>query len=536
VQTLRYRLDTTANGANQDWSVLYSTNAYEAVNRESADTTYIQSATLNHRSDFTCGNGPHPELGFVSAITVHYRLKTTDTSGAPVVAVDILRAGTPLAIGWSVAPTAAAGWIDGEYRLGTDPATSARFIPGSLDDMGVMVQVTTAPTTGYVQVSRAWLEVEWTLSPEFYDPVYHAVVPDSVTGAMTWNKTGTQSAALAAGQLVLTDASASDWISYNRTILQYGANYLTEVSTRFSLSGPSTGFNYRAAYVDDASNLVELCCFTDSGGDPYIGLITGGLDHDDPDDYLDTYAIDWTVDHHYRLIVDREVDPGDSFNVRVYVDYEATPVMEVNYFKFDGSAGSAELGFGTGSAALKVGQIKAYVDFFDWWHYRKSGSNWRYWYAAEVGNNTVSVNSSDTMIVKPVTITPPGIVTGQSQYCCELAVQDLTDECSVRTYFDVPSSAGTYNITLVYRIATFGEKANLQVQRTSDHYYWNEGLSTWQAASSVASISYSGTRTTATLMTNITTPTPDKLIITVRNSTAASAAHWIYLYKVDVRD
>lgn len=532
--TLRHYLDTTANGANQDWAVQYSTNAYDAVERSSADTTYIQSDTLNERSDFFCGDGPHPELGFVSAVTIHYRVRTTDTVGAPVVAIDILRSATPLAIGLSVNPTSS--WVDGEYRLTSDPSTSARFLSAGLDDLGCMVKVTTAPTNGYVQVSRLWLEIEWTLSPEFYDPVYHGATPNSITGDMDWSNTGAQPHAIVGDQLVITDSSAADRRSYFRTIPALGENYTTEAASRLSLTSATIGFVYRIALVDDATAAVDLCCFSDSAGDPYIGLTTDGKDRDDPDDYFDTYALDWTEDHHYRMVIDRELDPGDSFGVKVYVDYEETPVLDVNYYKFDGTSGSPYMIFGTGDASLNSSVVTASIDFFDWWHYRKSGDNWRYWYATEIANNTVSVNSTDTAIARPVTITPPGITTGQSQYCCELGVQDLTDECSIRTYVPVPSSLGTYDLSLDYRIDTFAETAKLLVQRTSDFYYWNNGGSSWQAASTDITIPYAPTRTRSTLMTGITTSTPDKLIITVRNDTGAAATHNVYVYKVDLRD
>ncbi|KKM84337.1 hypothetical protein LCGC14_1300180 [marine sediment metagenome] len=534
--TLRHRLDTTANGVNQDWAVQFSSTAYEAVLRESADTTYIQSATLNHRSDFDCGNGPHPELGFVSAVTVHYRVQATSIAGAPDMLIDVLRAGAALTPGTTVTPAVASTWVNGEYRIDVDPISGVRFVPSELDDLGIMVQVSTAPTSGYLRVSHLWLEVEWTLSPEFYDPVYHAALPSAITGQMDWNTAGTQATVLVGDQLRLTDSSAVDYRSYTRTILPYGANYVTEVSTRFNLTGSTVGFNYRAALVDDTVMAVELCCFTDAAGDPYVGLTTNGRDHDDPDEYFATYAVDWTDSHHYRLLIDRELDAGDSFGVQVFVDYADTPAMVVNYYKFDGTTGSTELTFGTGSAALLTGQTVAFIDFIDWWHYRKSGSNWRHWHAAEEATNTVTVNSSDVNIVQPITITPPGITAGQSQFCCTLNVTDLTDECSIRTYFAVPSGLGTYDLSLDYRIDTFAEDALLLVQRTSDFSYWNNGGSAWQAASTSVAVPYAATRTHTTFMTAIQTAVPDNLIITIRNDVGAAAAHTVYVYKVDLRD
>lgn len=533
MQTLNHILDVSANGASQDWDVLYSSSAVQAVLRGSGDIAQIRTDTLNDVSTFECSDGPYPELGFVSAITVHYRARTTSTTGTPTFDIDVLGAGSALSSGTTITPSLV--FASGEYRLPVDSVGSARFTPAHLADLGCTVTCSVAPTAAYIEIVELWVEVEWTLSPEFYDPVYHAATPDGITGLMDWIPSGTQAAAIVGTQLVLTDVSATDWKNYTRAILQYGSNYITEVSTRFTLTGGTTGFCYRAALVDDATHAVDLCCFIDAAGNSRVGLITPGLDHDDPDAYFATTEFDWTGSHHYRLVIDRTVDPGDSLNCRLYCDYSSTASLDVNYFKFAGSIGSPFIKFGTGDAVLNTGTVVAEVDFIDWWHYRKSGSNWRYWHSTEIDNNTVVINTTDSEIVKPIMITPPGITTGQSPSCCELAVQDLTDECSVRTYFVVPSSFVLYDLTLDYLVDTASEDAKLLVQRTSDHFYWNEAGSAWQAASIDVQVPYSATRVRTTLMTDITTTAPDDLIITVRNDTGAAAAHSVLIYKVDLR-
>ncbi len=533
MQTLSHKLDVSANGASQDWIVQYAESAVAAVQRDSSDLHYIESSTLNDVSTFECADGPYPELGFISAITVHHRMRTTSLVGAPTVDIDVLGAGSALSGGATITPTL--DFITAAYRIDVDVVAGARFTPAHLADLGITVTCSTAPTTGHIEIVGLWVEVEWSLSPEFYDPVHHVVTPDSILGQMDWIPSGSQAAAIVGTQLVLTDVSGIGWKNYTRGILQYGSNYITEVSTRFTLSGAGTGFCYRAALVDDATIAVDLCCFVDTAGNRRVGLITPGLDHDDSAAYFDSVELDWTDSHHYRLVIDRTVDPGDSFNCRLYLDYADSPILDVNYFKFVGSVGSPFIQFGTGDAVLNTGMIVASVDFIDWRHYRKAGSNWRYWHCTEIDNNTVQVNTTDSAIVKPITITPPGITTGQSQHCCALSVQDLTDECSIRTYCPVPSSFDTYDLTLDYRVDTFPETAKLLVQRTSDHYFWNEAASVWQAAATDVTVPYSPIRVRTTLMTSITTTAPDNLIITVRNDTGAAAAHTVLVYKVDLR-
>jgi len=535
---LRPRLDTVADGSNQDWAINFASSSYIAVQRGTPDSQYISSNTLGHITDVVCENGPVPELGFVTGVVLRYRVRVTDLTGAPAFLLDVARSSVALSVGKTVTPTST-NWIDGEYRLEVDPSTGARWLASGLSDLGAYVEVSTASAAGELHVSELWLEVEWAQSAERYDPVSTVVTPDAITGMLAWNTTGTQAAAIAGDSLRVQDASAADWRSYDRTILEYGEDYVTEVATRLQITTATAGpaFIYRIAQVDDATHQVDLCAFLDAAQDPYIGLITTPKDHNDPTKYLVTHAIDWTESHHYRLLIDRWGDPGGSADVQVLVDYGTDPVLRVNYAEFAGISGSADIQFGSGDASLQSAQSDTYISFFDWWHYHRTGG-WRYWYTTAIAGNSVVIDAVDDYIARPITVSPPGIVTGQSTRCCLLDVADIIEECSVSTYFVVPQASTLYAISVDYRIDTLATDAKLFVQRTSDHAYFNDTTNLWQAASTDITLPYSPGRTRAIdVITDLSVSSiPDKFIITIRNDTGAAGAHKVFVYKVDLRE
>lgn len=532
---LRHYLDTSADTAAADWTINFKPTGYEAVQRGSGDNYYISSSTLNDLSVFDCADGPVPELGIVTAVTVHFRHRTTVGGTGGQVEFSLYR--NSVAVGTSSTITPSTSWTDGSFRVTQDSVTSARFVASGMGDLEVAVEAVTAPSSGELRVSEMWLEVEWTLSPERYDPMTSAVTPDSITGDMAWSTTGTQTASISSNQLRIQDASTVDWRAYSRSLLEYGADYVTEVATRILLTTVTTGasFVFRIARVDDATYAPELCAFQDASDVSYIGLITDGLDRNDPAAYLATAQVDWTESHHYRLVVDRATDPGASDWVSVYLDYDSEPVMRVIYQDFTGTSSTATLEFGSGFAAETNSQCDALMDYYDWWTYHREG-DWRHWYRQAVGANSVEINTTDSFIVPPIVITPPGIVAGQSERCCQLQVTDLADECSVRTYFLVPDIYATYKVAVDYRVDTFSENAKISVQRTTDHYYWNNGGAAWQAAASDVTLTYSPTRTRVEVMTDIPIAAEnERLIIKLYNDTGASASHNVYLYKVDLR-
>lgn len=127
MSSIRHYLDVTADTATADWTVYWKPTGYEAVVRGSGDTYYIGSSTLGHASAFDCGDGPAPFLGFVAAVTLHFRYSVTDTTGAPRFTVNLYRGGVSIAT-YSVAPTIS--WQYGERRLTVDPVSGVRFVSG----------------------------------------------------------------------------------------------------------------------------------------------------------------------------------------------------------------------------------------------------------------------------------------------------------------------------------------------------------------------------------------------------------------------
>jgi len=175
------------------------------------------------------------------------------------------------------------------------------------------------------------------------------------------------------------------------------------------------------------------------------------------------------------------------------------------------------------------------IDYVAWNHYKRDGSGWRHWYVDETGANEVVINYTDASIIHFVTIPPINIQAGQSNSCAQLVADDPADECSIRTYAMVLNAAHTYNLTLDYKYDVAGVTSLLSVQRTSDHYYWDEVTQTWQAAASTVTIVNSLTRVRTTFMTNIQTALPDNLIIKIAID-PAMVPHNLYVYKVHLRN
>lgn len=561
---LNHYLDVTADGSTVDWAVMYADSSWEAVTRSSADTAFIQSATLNQETYVTCGDGGAPQQGVVSAVTVHYRIRTTDSVGSPEATVYLTRSGAILGTGKVIAvdpapsggwdPTEGGGglpgggaveveelgtgWADGEFRINIDTDARSRFPASGLGDLGCAVKVSTAPTEGYMQVARLWIEIEWARSSASYDPGTFAIAttPDAIVGELTWNTTGTQTASVPISKeyLEIQDSSNSDWRAYDRTFPEFTDRYVTEIATRFtitSITDTTDAFVYRAAQIDDATAMVDVCCFYDSNGDKRIGFITGSADRNDQAAYIDSAILDWTDDHHYRLIVDRDTDMDLSNHVKLFVDYSETATLEGFYEEFDGTGGSGVLAFGTGDATYPESQLDVEIIFIDWYSYAKAAT-WRHWDPLAEGDNVVTANQDDEFIQRPVFVTPPGIWTSGSDRCCQLQVQDLTKECSVGTFFTPPSATDTYDLAVDYRVDTLATDAKLVVQRASDFYYWNNGGSAWQAAASDVTLAYSPGRTRLAAMSAITTTLGEQLILKVRNDTGAAAAHNVFVYKV----
>lgn len=530
-------LNPVSDGPTQDWIIRgAASTAYSAVAKDSGTSVYISSATVADLASFECGNGSVPELGFVPQVSLNYIIKPTGSGGSAELAVGIFRNGSALDTTSHTVTTD--DQINSAIRLLVDPSTSARFISSGLEDLECRFEVVSVMTGGEWRIYETWIEVEWVAVPSFYDPVSHSGTPDTITGYLDWSTTGSESAAVSSNRLVLTDSDTSDWREYSRSIEAYPSDFTSELTTRFSLTTAMSGpaFVYRIARLDDGGKDTDLCAFLDSSGSKYIGISGGSLDRDDPSKYKATYALDWTESHHVRLLVDRDSNPGASQNVKVYVDHDDTPVIDILYSDME-SSGSTEISFGTGNASLTTAEVTAKVDFFSWWHFRSQGNSFQGWWDEYTGGSSVKINSSDSYIATRQVIAPPGITVGESDYCCELFMDLSSEVAAVVNYWPVLDSAGTYDLTLDHRNDIIGVTDAVIVQRTSDYYYWNSATSSWQSSLSQTSISANTSRTRSTLISNIQTSTPDNLIIKIRTDPSGrSATHSLFLYRVHLED
>ncbi len=534
--TPRYRFGATSVGATADWALVGTADPVAAILRGSGDTTYIASNVPAQISVYDCGDGYHPHLGIVAAVTLHYRYRTTDTAGAP--ALDLLFTQGALTTTVGTLNPATTNWTSGELRLRFDPTSGVRFTRADLPDLGLGVEVNTAPAAGRFEVSELWLEVEHIVSPEFYDPA-GAALPDAVAGQyMRWVLGGTQPSALAGNYLQLNDGSAVDHVAYRRFVPEVNTRFFSVVDTRLffqSYPGAGTQFFYGISGYDDATRSIRLAAFVD-GGVSYIGLISEGRDFDDPSAYLAAAPFDFsgTVDHHFRLWVERESGPLVYGKVRVYADYAETPLLEASYVDFDATLNST-LWFGTGTPAYQSGTVDARVDYISWWTSRHDGEAFADWFDSEAGTNRVRIETADPFIVRPMPIPPTDVVTGQSEYCCRLEVADTTKMVGTRQYWGVLNGAAQYDLSFDYRMDLLGTTAVIAVQRISDYFYWDDIGKAWQSAAASVTLPNSMLRTRAAAMTDIQTAVPDRLMFRILNAPGAPGAHSIYLYKVDLR-
>jgi len=533
-------LDTQAIGPVQDWEVIGSVPAYEAVRRGSGDARYVRSNTTSGKTYYSAGAGYMPYYGSITAVTLYYRIRLSQP-GFAVAFATMLRNGVEEHLE-AIALTTTT-WIDGHVRVSGDWITGIRFNPAGVGDLGPGAFVWIAPAAGYIEVSELWLEVEYLDSPTTYDPMLTPVLPDFVTGDMAWSTAGTQIAIIVAGDILrIIDTSLVDYRSYYRSDLVLPEQYITEIETRVghSVVPPitHTGFFYYIAAYDDGHRSIYLALYN-VGALFFVGLTGAGLDHDDPTKYLATYQIDpFDLEGiYFRLLVDRDTETSSIGRVKVYLDYTDTPVMTALYTDFPATAANRIL-FGTGDplSAVLADLATLDIDFFSWHHYKKHGETFSYWQDVEQGTNQIEADSTDSSIWKPVFINPPGIMSGQSDYVCKLGVQDSSVECFVRQFWMMGNPTPvTYDLTIDYRMDALLATGFVSLQRRSDHWYWNEALSLWQAAASYVTLPNQLLRTKLVVMNAITTPQSvpyeEVFIFEIGKLSAAPAAYNLYIYK-----
>jgi hypothetical protein len=532
----RQIIQTSAPGASDQWGLIGAPTSWEAVLRDSDDSSYIRSQTAAQVSDFFCGAGYTPVAGRVMAVTMHYRMRGTTAGGS--VDLAIVQSGTPQSVGTVSLPTTA--WVEGSVRVREDWTSSTRFTSPDVAALGVEVTVNTVAPAGWLEVSKLWLEVEVVDHLNFYDP-YDGVLPTAIVGPKTWLVSGTQPVAITGSNyLRIDDTSAADEAIFYRIGIPnpWRQDYITEYEYRIAFSNldanPNSNFGVLGAINDGLANTVIN--FTRLSGVLHIGIYAGQLGpYSDPSNYVDLQPFDFDGrNFHARVVFDRDQTPVSYGKVEVFIDYSETPILSGLFYDAPPSGAlpfSLVEAFGTETG----GTARLDIDYLAVRSYKKLGQTFKAWEEWDFNSNAVVANLSDPDIVKPVTINPPGITAGQSRYALELDVQDSTQLCEVFQIDTLPDpSPQTYKIAVDYKMDQAVVEGELVVQRTSDLWYWDETGGVWSATFSSVTLPNSATRIRFAAMTGISVVdvSIDAIRVTVKAKTATPPAYKILVYKV----
>lgn len=531
----RLIVPTSADGAATGWFVSPEYAAWQGVERGSGDNTYIYATAVTTKSTFVCGAGWRPLGGRIMAVTAHYRVRQTQAGAGTKLDIIITQNGTEHIVG--VVQPITAAWVQGEARVREDWTTTTRFTPMDVGDLGIGVSVNTPPSAGQVEVSELWLEVEYVDVPTFYDP-YDGVLPSGVLGPLAWISSGGESAAVNPSnylQLVDTSTVNNREFLHDTGFTALREDYATEIETRITVNstGPVlTRHFYTIARLFDALKDIHLVGLK-WNGDYYVGVPGPPFTPDDPTTYLALEPLDYlNKDTHFRFVVDRDPHIDTRGKIELFVNYSDTPLLWCWYSMTPTSA-PGNTSIEIGSTALGLSDVE--TDYISWKHFRKGGDTFRSWSDLETADNNVKVDVGDPEIVKLVNISPPGVIAGQSDYACRFELNTPTEECRISQIHQLLAPPPTtYGIEVEYRMDGTSGDGQLLVQRASDLFYWDEGLTTWVAAFTSAILPYQATRTKLTTTTGLDSATDNEIIVTVMNDPLPGPlfTYDILLYKV----
>ena len=545
----RQILDLVASGAQ--WNFTGAATPWQACLRGSGDTSYIYDSVLGNISQVITTPGTTQAFGFVSGIVVCFRYRVTSAAGGPTLGVALLHNGISEG-GYTYTPADTA-WHDERLKLvGYSPGgIPTRFALADVADLEIDFSVDIAPAPGEeIQISETWLDVEYCDVPEFYDPVMTVSTPDALAGYRQWNTDGGEAQVmLFMNMLYFEDNSAVDFRRYWRGLTQYRYPTATDITLdfaalNFGVVTPDNTCVLRLAKVDDGARSVWLTLVQDRNMLGvfrwYLGLTGEGADANDVGAYIATRLLT-TAEingiNYLELLIDRNEDPGAPGIVEVLLNHES--ILTAHYRDFPATTAQA-LGFGTGDPgdAGTSGQA-ALLNFWSWRHYQAAGPKFAAWEQDVGTTNTVVQNSTDYAIAKPVAVPGPylGQQVGQSNYCCELAVADPTNLCSVYQLWKFPDAVTHYNLFIDYRVTVFGQIAEVLVQNIRDLAYWDNPFGGWSTAETSTSLPASMTRQYGyAAMTNIFTGQPDDgLLIRIR-CIGGAPAHSVMVYKVLLKE
>lgn len=532
-------LDLVATGATQDWSYT-GPSAWESCLRGSGDATYIVDNVINHVCQLVVQQGSVPQYGFVSSIRLHYRAQYTATLLGPnVIEPSLIHNGNTITGAlWSPSNH---NWTDVYYDKfwAYDPMTPTRFVAADLADLTLSFRIGFSPADGDMRISEAWLDVEFCDAVEYYDSTTMATTPDAVPGYLAWNTAGAQAQAFILGGLYFEDISPVDYRTYWRDLALYQYPTATEVTMDVRLIDagvtPASVCVARLAQVDDGSRSVWLTV-VQSGGAWYLGLVSGSVNVDDITAYITTSLLTAAeiADMNYiALQIDRNEDPGSPGQVVVEFNHAVRLIADYRDFA---ATTTQQIGFGTGDAThVSMADASVFLNFFAWRHYQVAGPRFVGWEQDCGGTNAVVPNSTDYAICKIQPAPGPylGMQVGQSNYCCELVVQDPAELCSVYQIHKLPGTAQLWDVHTEYRMTAPGVGAVMLIQRLSDFQYWDELNTVWSVPEvTIPAMPFFATRCALTFAAefDIGALLTDTVIIKIR--AAGAVAGSVVVYKV----
>jgi len=533
-------MSPTAPGIDDEWNFTGASTSWEAVAKDTDDTSYISTTTVGQKSNFFCGDGQAPIIGRIMAVTLHYRVRQT-SAGVGSVDFTISQGVTPRLAG--NVPLSGTTWTEGEIRVREDWTTTTRFTGTDVTDLGVGVEAMGIPPVADIQVSKLWLAIEYIDFLMFYDP-YSGLTPDAVTGPRGMGTIGAEPASITGSNyLQVLNTTPADFRMYYYFDLSTKAmrqDYITETEIRCTLSNPETLANELMMVYPGAVESTGSIRFQSVRilGVEYLGLIEYPFaDPFDPSEYIALEPFSALGrDLHLRLKIDRDSNPSTYGKVEVFEDYSEEPIISKWFEQFATTPKTwLTIGaFGPAIYGASQNETTMELDYSGWKHYKKRGETFRSWTGWAFGNNRVHANGGDPEIVKPITITPPGVVAGQSQYACELRVEDLDLPCSITNNSVTPDVAPiSYKVDVIYKMDIAATEGELTVQRLSDLYYWDETGSSWIPTLTTVTMPNQLTRTTLAAMTGINVTSPDdRFLVSVHRKTAIGPSYKIFVYKV----
>jgi hypothetical protein len=533
----RLVLNPLANGTATDWLFSGADEAWKTLVRDSGDSSFITSSVLSAKSTFDNDGASAPVCGFVTGITLYWRVKRTEPSTSGGLSLLVVQNGVERIVTTLYSIGTGGAWENGSLHIRDDFVSGQRFTSVDLNSLGVGASIQSLPAVGGFQLSELWLTVEYVDTPWFYDP-FSGSLPDAIVGPKNMPASGTQPSALVGDFLRITDTSTVDALAYSWSppsgYIQHRDEYHSELESALrvtALPAAPTAFACYASTYYEQPRGVDVSFFVDNGVQ-YIGLCERLGDHSDPSAYLAKVQYDYLYRLvHIRLTIDRNTDPIHRGKIKVYIDWEEEPSMVYDYV--DVTPRTFPFLFvllGTGTPH----ECTVSYDFIAWKTTKKDGNTFQSWEEFDLGTNEITLDSADTSLARIKVLDPPGVTMGQSDQALFMDVTDLNEECSIyQTWFDAEGNPTNYDLTIDYRGGSLiAGNWRVSVQRCSDLWYWDNIGSAWVSTYDFVGLPFSTTRTRLTAMSSILNSSPEGIIVNIHKPPAPIASISLRVYAV----